>query len=166
MGALWKYSYDDYPDGTHCLYKTACVTKQTSLLALAMGTFDVINISKPSNIGGALIRYPRYMVPGFFSGLVFGLTTCTLTQMRQKDDHFNYIVGAGSAGIVIGACRRSLAVGIPLMLLFGLGGAIYKEVRVRGTEFFPHLKHEYGTFDTYKRDYTLTAERPKYTGME
>lgn len=26
-----KYKYEDYPDGTHCIYKTACVTRCTML---------------------------------------------------------------------------------------------------------------------------------------
>ncbi|KAF2362375.1 hypothetical protein FHG87_006869 [Trinorchestia longiramus] len=168
MGIFSKYKYEDYPDGTHCVYKTACITRDTTLFGMVIGMFDVINISKPSNIGGVLVRLPRYVVPGFCTGLVFGLTTCTLTQVRKKDDHYNYMWGGAAAGAVMGACKRSFAVGTPCTVLFALIGVLYKEARLNDFVFFPKVNHCYGSYDTYfsRSDFTLTPDRPKYTGQD
>lgn len=78
-----------------------------SMAAFVLGTLDVINITKPSNIGGALCVYPKYMSPALLTGVVFGLTTCTLTQVRGKDDHLNYLIAGGAAGSMFGAASKS-----------------------------------------------------------
>ena len=44
-----------------------------------------------------------YMAPAIFTGVTFGLTTCTLTQVRKKDDEWNYFFGGVAAGTVMGA---------------------------------------------------------------
>lgn len=39
MGLTAEYSYEDYPDGTNCLYKTACITRYTA----GFGKIDILD---------------------------------------------------------------------------------------------------------------------------
>lgn len=158
-----QYSYHDYPDGTHCTYKTAVVARKTTIIGFFIGSLEVINISKPSTIGGALARYPKYMVPGVMTGVAFGITTCTLGMVRQKDDNWNYFFGGAAMGSVFGIARRSFAVGTPCTVLFALAAVCYKEYINSEMATYKRHRNWNGTWDSLAYDFTLTPELPKYT---
>jgi len=116
-----KFDYFKYPDGTHCLYKTFCATKFTTIGSMMVGTWEVLGTPKTvNNWQEVALFYPKWVVPGFSTGFVWGATVCFLAFERKKDDEYNYLAGGAAAGMMLGACRRSYSWGF-YSTLFGGG---------------------------------------------
>ncbi|XP_042877195.1 NADH dehydrogenase [ubiquinone] 1 alpha subcomplex subunit 11-like [Penaeus japonicus] len=147
--------YSDHPDGKECFEKIWACTKYSGLLGLVVSTYDVLMFTKPQGYVPTLGAYVRSTVPLAGAGAAFAAVTCASTALRGKDDKYNYLLGGGSAGGIIGVAARSFRVGVPVAFFLGAAAVIYKDSKENGWELFPKITHRVGSFDHVNYDFTL-----------
>ncbi|KAK4885106.1 hypothetical protein RN001_001377 [Aquatica leii] len=153
-------SYFDYQDGDKTEKKLWIATKHVGLAALFASTADVLLYSHPKGYAAALGRYGYFCVPLLGMSSAFVLFTDLATNIRNKNDKLNWVIGACAAGVIFGAWRRSGAATFFGSALFS-GMALIKKDALQNDyvllDLPTRLKH--GGIRT-SRDYTLTAHRP------
>lgn len=105
------YHYHDTPDGEDILKKLWFVLKPAALVALGLGTCDVMLYSKPKGYMATLGRYAYLSMPVFGMTTVFVLASNMLRNARGKDDIWNWAGAGAAAGSVLGIWRGSPQVG-------------------------------------------------------
>jgi len=121
-----EFDYFKYPEGTHCIYKTFCTTKFTTLASVGWATWHVLGRSTAKTWQETALYYPQFVVPGVATGFMWGATVCFMANERKKDDEYNYMAGGMASGAMLGACRGSYSVGGYAMLLGGFFSYAWK----------------------------------------
>lgn len=156
------YQYYDTPDGEDCLKKVIYMNKLGVLFGGFYSTLDVISFSKPVGVGNIALRYATITLPLMAIGSTFAAVTCLSTNIRKKDDFWNYFWGGVAAGGVTGAVTKSGPLGTLCALTFGCAGMTKKYAIQEGwTLLPPHTKkHENETscIWTVNFDLSLTPD--------
>ncbi|CAL4129700.1 unnamed protein product [Meganyctiphanes norvegica] len=148
--------YSDAPDGEQCFQKMLICGKNAGLVGVIASTYDLLMVTKPQGYVPAIGCYIRGTIPLAAAGLTFATVSCMATNLRHKDDKFNYFLGGASAGGIIGVAKKSFRLGIPVAFLLGISAIIFKDSLDSKWELLPKIDHQMGTFDTIKNDYTRT----------
>uniref|UniRef100_A0A1L8EBD7 NADH dehydrogenase [ubiquinone] 1 alpha subcomplex subunit 11 n=1 Tax=Haematobia irritans TaxID=7368 RepID=A0A1L8EBD7_HAEIR len=159
--ALSKAGYYDKPEGQDCFGKMVATNTYAATAGLAWSTVDVLMLSHPKGYLPTLARFAYNTGPMMGMASAFTLATYMATNVRGKDDRFNYFLGGFAAGGVYGAWRRSHVAGLVMGLFFGLAGVIKKTSIQEGWEFFPSLNHHAYMLGAKEHDHTLMADPKK-----
>merc|ERR1711970_1115982 len=153
-----KMGYTDHPDGEQCFHKMLVCGKNAGLVGVVASTYDLLMISKPQGYVPAIGCYIRGTVPLAAAGVTFAVISCMATNLRHKNDYYNYLWGGAAAGGIIGVAKKSFKVGVPTAFFLGLAAVIFKDSLDNKWEIFPKMTHQMGTFDTIRHDYTRVGK--------
>lgn len=111
------------------------------------------------------------MGPMYIATSTFCLVTYVSTRLRGKDDEMNYALAGFTAGVLMGPFLKQNLLGAWLGITCAIIGAVKKNSKLNGWEFYPEpkliRKSVYGDFRTPYRNWTLYDERPKeWKGLE
>lgn len=155
------YKYYDTPDGQDCLKKLAVATKYGAIYGLFTSALDVLCISHPKGYGATFARIGYVTLPFLGVGATFATSTCLLTDLRNKDDHLNYLIGGALSGAIVGVWQRSAQIGSITAVFFGIGACVVKDGVNEKWSWISDYKRSFGDFWTINYDLSLTKERPK-----
>lgn len=154
-----RYHYYDTPEGQDCDKKLWNVLENCALYGLMGSTVDVIMYSHPKGYLPTLGRYAYITLPFMGMGASFVITTCMATNLRKKDDVWNYFLGGATVGAIFGAWRKSIKFGGYGSLAFGALFAIRKYCLENGIYNFTEPEYPKYTNDprvwSLKRDYSI-----------
>merc|ERR1711970_653325 len=154
-----KMGYTDHPDGEQCFHKMLICGKNAGLLGVVISTTDLLMISKPQGYVPAIGCYNRGVVPLAAAGITFATVSCMSTNLRHKDDYYNYLFGGAAAGGILGVARKSFKVGVPAAFLLGIASVFYKDSLIHKYSWFPTpIAREMGGFQHISHDYTLLGK--------
>jgi len=142
------YPYDKYPEGTHFVYKNLVAAKTGLIAGIGTWMIDIIHITRPSTVTGAVLRIPRHWGVGLAMGSAWASTIWFCTNMRGKDDSLNFVLAGLPCGAIM-ALRsgnpRSMFVNFAV--IGGLGG-LWKFTQNLGMgQVVPDMKTLRGDFD-------------------
>lgn len=164
-----KFNYNKYPDGENCLYKTFCVTKFTTISGFGLACFHV-NMIKHNSMFEFVRWFPRIMGPAMAMGATLGGTACYLTQLRGKDDAWNYYWAGGATGGMLGLCLKNASHGWHAAFYISLLAAAYKACKMEGHVFdaMPDPGFMSGDYDSISQRYDHSSghDYGKLTGDE
>lgn len=103
--------YYKYPEGQDIVGKMLYCNKITGSIGLAVALLDVQVYNKPKGYLAALGRVAYWTGPALGMASAFVATAYIATNLRQKDDSWNYALGGLASGAVLGAFRKSILVG-------------------------------------------------------
>lgn len=104
------------------------------------------------------------MGPMYAATTAFCIVTYVSTNVRGKDDRFNYAIGGFTAGTLTGILIKKGLIGVWLGIACAIIGAVKKDSKLDNYEFFPTKyagKSLYGDFRTPYKNWTLYDQRPK-----
>lgn len=105
------------------------------------------------------------MGPMYVATTAFCLVTYISTNVRGKDDETNYALAGFTAGILMGPFLKQNLLGAWLGIGCAIIGAVKKNSKLNGWEFYPEpktiRKSIHGDFRTPYRNWTLYDARPK-----
>lgn len=160
--SLLRARYYDHPDGEDAFGKIVATNKYALSAGLAWSMFDVLTLTKPQGYGPTLGRFAYNTGPLMGMATAFTLTTLTATNVRGKDDKFNYFLGGFAAGGVFGAWKHNHVAGLCAGLFLGIAGVIKKMSVEQGWEFFPDTPlRQYGGLNIASNDWTIMPDPPK-----
>uniref|UniRef100_G3CJT7 NADH dehydrogenase [ubiquinone] 1 alpha subcomplex subunit 11 n=1 Tax=Dipetalogaster maximus TaxID=72496 RepID=G3CJT7_DIPMA len=155
------YHYYDTPEGQDCDKKLWYVTKNSAMYGMFASAIDILMYSHPKGYLPTLGRFAYITFPFMGMGAAFVVTTCMATNMRKKDDVWNYFLGGTAVGAVMGAWKRSLRIGTYGSLALGLFFLITKDCIENGRTTFSMEGWEpqkHGNIWSVKRDFTILAD--------
>lgn len=117
--SLWKANYYENPEGTDAFGKICATNKYAILTGFAWGTVDVLMVTKPKGYLPIMARYAYNVGPMMGMASAFTLGTFAATNLRKKDDRWNYVIGGICAGGVYGAWMRTINGGAVAAIFFG-----------------------------------------------
>lgn len=88
-----KFNYYAEPEGHDPLNKVVGVAKYGAYTGLFLGGFDIMLVSKTTTLYDSVRCLGFYMVPLMGMGAAFASTTYIATNLRGKDDPWNYVIG-------------------------------------------------------------------------
>jgi len=109
-----------------------------------------------------LIRLTKYSLPAFAAGAMFAATTCTVANVRGKEDPLNHFVAGMTTGSVFGTAFKSQKLGWSLGFAIGLMAAVVKGLKQEG-----HFNLDINTirrersFTEYQRSYLTNRPSPE-----
>ncbi|CAA9994530.1 unnamed protein product [Nesidiocoris tenuis] len=158
-----NYRYYDTPEGDDCLDKLMFVSKYAACYGVLFSSVDVLLYSHPIGYGPTLARYAYITLPLIGTAAAWTATVCAATNMRGKDDHFNYAWGGVAAGACVGAWRKSVKVGCYSALVLAALSALKKDSIMDDWPMLEPrpMKRKTGDVWTHSRDYSITQDLPK-----
>jgi len=158
--SIWRYYYYDTPEGEDCFKKIFCLTKWGALTGGIVALHDLMLISEASTLIPILQRTFHWVGPYAAVGASYSALTCTLFHIRKKDDYWNNALAGFASGLIMGAARKHSGVGGIYAAALAVAGVMYHAskaegwyddlYRERGT-----VPKEYGSFDSWKRDFSI-----------
>lgn len=88
-----KFDYYAKPEGQDPLNKIVGVSKYCAFTGILIGTNDIIAISKTKTFYDSARCLGFWVVPLTGMGCAFASTTYIATNLRGKDDPWNYVIG-------------------------------------------------------------------------
>lgn len=111
-----SYGYFKHPDGEDLVGKMLYCNRITGAMGLGVAFLDVQLYNKPKSYLGALGRIAYWTGPALGMSTAFVAVAYIATNIRKKDDSWNYALGGAAAGSILGAFRKSLTVGKSILL--------------------------------------------------
>lgn len=159
------YHYNDTPEDEDCLKKVIFMNKMGLFFGLALGTLDVVNLSKPVGFANIAGRYGVITAPILATGSAYAAATCLTANYRGKLDYVNSTVGGFVAGCTFGGVLRNGRLAFVSSLVLGslaYGIGICKDLGIKYMEDPDEQQiMGFGGFWSIKYDFSLTEERPK-----
>ncbi|KAL1140199.1 hypothetical protein AAG570_000131 [Ranatra chinensis] len=154
------YKYYDTPEGEDCFKKLWYVTKYAGVYSVLGASIDVLLYSHPKGYAATLGRYVYLISPALGVAAAFATTVCTATNVRHKDDKWNYLLGGLASGAVVGAWRKNIKVGVFASLALGLAAVLKKDSVENGWVVLGERSRNatVGNFWFVKRDYSIMPD--------
>lgn len=112
-----------------------------------------------------IFRFGQLMGPMYAATSTFCIMTHIATNVRGKDDEYNYAIGGFCAGALYGVLYKQKFFGMWLGIACSIIGAVKKNSKLENYVFhpsFPEVRQSvYGDFRTPYKNWTLYDERPK-----
>jgi len=99
------------PEGQDIVGKMGYAVKLSAMTGFSIGLFDAQLVSKSKGFTGTLGRMAVWTGPALAVSSGFVAATYIATNVRQKDDPWNYAFGGATSGAIIGALSKSVSVG-------------------------------------------------------
>ncbi|XP_067634178.1 NADH dehydrogenase [ubiquinone] 1 alpha subcomplex subunit 11 [Eurosta solidaginis] len=158
MSMLKSFQYYNHPEGQDIFGKMVATNKYAAVTGLFYSVADVLMYSKPKGYLPTLGRIAYIIGPMMGMASAFTLTTYASTNIRGKDDKFNYFLGGFAAGGVYGAWQKNHVSGLVVGLFLGIAGGVKKLSKQEGWEFFPNVVHRSGNLFIEEHDFTLMKD--------
>lgn len=156
-----EYRYFDTPDGEDTIKKLWVASKLAGVTSLGIATGDVLLYSHPKGYLPILGRYAYVCLPIMGMTTAFVIIKNMATSVRGKDDKFNWVLGACTAGGILGAWQKSTRAGFTACMVFSAAAMVKKHALQNGWTLFDHdLKQQQGGIRSVRHDFTLTKHRP------
>ncbi|KAJ8681541.1 hypothetical protein QAD02_017333 [Eretmocerus hayati] len=137
---LNKYQYFRSPDGTDPVHKIMGLTKIGWLASGYLTLIDTCLITRTRNAAQFFNTAGFYFVPITGMCLTFSTVTYAMTNLRKKDDHWNYVAGALASGFVFQQWAKKIEVTGPATFLFVIYAVMKKEAFMNPDRYGHGLK--------------------------
>ncbi|CAM1319006.1 Uncharacterised protein g7089 [Pycnogonum litorale] len=129
--------YYDAPDGEECGKKIIIIGSQATLIGLMTSMYNLPVGTVPKTVPEAAFKMARFTWPFSFGAVAFASTVCVATSLRKKDDVWNHIIGAYTAGAMFGTKYKSFHTGFLTGTAFAIAAAVLKLSHRDNIELFP-----------------------------
>ncbi|XP_063710122.1 NADH dehydrogenase [ubiquinone] 1 alpha subcomplex subunit 11 [Culicoides brevitarsis] len=156
----WLYrQYYDKPDGEDLMGKMIATNRYAVVVGYCYSTIDCLLFSHTKGYMQTIGRFAKFTLPLMGIASTFTVLTFASNRLREKDDTFNYMVGATAAGAVAGAAMKNTQVGFACIIAFCAAGWAKRLSLEEGWLFFPPKEHKiYGDWRVADRDWSLREE--------
>lgn len=120
----YDYLFEN-PPNKPCIENVFYWAYKGCVLGAGLGGLNTLLIYKPPTYALAAQRVAFYTLPITGMGATVGATACILTNLRKKDDHFNYLIGGLAAGGIWGRMFNCPIRGLKMGVLLGVFFAAY-----------------------------------------
>ncbi|XP_051159274.1 NADH dehydrogenase [ubiquinone] 1 alpha subcomplex subunit 11 [Leptopilina boulardi] len=131
-----KFDYYAKPEGQDPLNKIVGVSKYCAFTGILIGTNDIIAISKTKTFYDSARCLGFWVVPLTGMGCAFASTTYIATNLRGKDDPWNYVIGACGAGSVLSLWSKCFLTTLYGTIFLSIFAACKKDSIESGWTFF------------------------------
>ncbi|KAL7643817.1 UNVERIFIED_CONTAM: hypothetical protein RMT77_005838 [Armadillidium vulgare] len=127
--------YTKSPEGEDCLYKIYWTTKIGMSFGLFFGSCDAVLYSHPVGAMASVLRVASVAFPFVIAPATFAAVACAATNFRKKDDHLNFMLAGGSAGLAFGKAWGNNYVGMGLGAFCAVCGLFMKDAMLNNWHF-------------------------------
>lgn len=135
-----KFDYYAQPEGHDPLNKLMGISKYAVATGTFIGMTDILMKSKTTTLYDSSRCLGFWIIPLTGMGCAFASTTYMATNLRGKDDPFNYVIGACAAGGVLGLWSKCFLTTLYGTIILSIFAACKKDSKESGWEFLPLLK--------------------------
>ncbi|XP_067134402.1 NADH dehydrogenase [ubiquinone] 1 alpha subcomplex subunit 11 [Centruroides vittatus] len=132
----YDYLFEN-PQEKPCIENVFYWTLKGSIIGVTLGGLNTLLIYKPPTYALAAQRIAFYGFPFAGMGATIGATACILSNLRKKDDHYNYFIGGLAAGGIYGKMFNSFPRGIRMGMLLAVFFSAKKFSLMQGWSWNP-----------------------------
>ncbi|XP_022197662.1 NADH dehydrogenase [ubiquinone] 1 alpha subcomplex subunit 11 [Nilaparvata lugens] len=158
-----SFSYFEHPDGEDTIRKIAFTSRYALMFGLFKSTVDVVLIDAPKGYLQTAAKVLSVTAP-FVGATAIGTGVISMsTNIRQKDDPLNYVIGGVVGGLSYGLFKGKLSTALNYAAVMGLLAHAFKYNYQRGVKFDESEKvipNDVSIWGKY-HDYSSVRQPPK-----